>query len=155
MIEIVEANTVDLIAKVKELFQEYAESLGFDLGFQGFDQELDNFPGQYSPPMGRLFLALSENQPMGCVGLRSFEKGLCEIKRLYVRPDCRGRKAGRLLAEAAIKAGKDMGYEIMRLDTLPSMESANILYKSLGFRQIEPYRHNPIKGAVYMELNLR
>jgi len=72
-----------------------------------------------------------------------------------VRPDCRGRKAGRLLAEAAIKAGKDMGYEIMRLDTLPSMEGANILYKSLGFRQIEPYRHNPIKGAVYMELNLR
>ena len=155
MIEIVEANTVDLIAKVKALFQEYAESLGFDLGFQGFDQELVNFPAQYSPPMGRLFLALSGNQPMGCVGLRSFEKGFCEIKRLYVRPDCRGRKAGRLLAEAAIKAGKDMGYEIMRLDTLPSMEGANILYKSLGFRQIEPYRHNPIKGAVYMELNLR
>ncbi len=111
--------------------------------------------GQYSPPMGRLFLALSENQPIGCVGLRSFEKGVCEMKRLYVRADFRGRKAGRLLAEATIKAGKAIRYEIMRLDTLTSMESANILYKSLGFRQIEPYRHNPIRGAIYMELNLR
>ena len=155
MIEIVEANTDALIAKAKELFQEYAESLGFDLCFQNFDQELDDFPGQYSPPMGRLFLALSENQPIGCVGLRSFEKGVCEMKRLYVRPDFRGRKAGRLLAEATIKAGKVTRYEIMRLDTLPSMESANILYKSLGFRQIEPYRQNPINGAIYMELNLR
>lgn len=155
MIKIVEANTDDLITKAKELFQEYAESLGFDLCFQNFDQELDDFPGQYSPPMGRLFLALSENQPIGCVGLRFFEKGVCEMKRLYVRPDFRGRKAGRLLAEATVKAGKVIRYEIMRLDTLPSMESANILYKSLGFRQIEPYRHNPIKGAIYMELNLR
>ena len=155
MIEIVEANTDDLIAKAKELFQEYAESLAFSLCFQNFDQELDDFPGQYSPPMGRLFLALSENQPIGCVGLRSFEKGVCEMKRLYVRSDFRGRKAGRLLAEATIKAGIVIGYEIMRLDTLPSMERANILYKSLGFRQIEPYRHNPIKGAIYMELNLR
>jgi putative acetyltransferase len=155
MIEIIEANTADFVAKAKELFQEYAGSLGFDLCFQNFDQELDDFPGQYSPPMGCLFLALSENQPIGCVGLRSFEKGVCEMKRLYVRPDFRGRKAGRLLAEAAIKAGKAIGYEIMRLDTLPSMVGANILYKSLGFREIEPYRHNPMKGAIYMELNLR
>lgn len=156
MIKIVEANTNDLIAKAKELFQEYAESLGFDLCFQNFEQELDDyFPGQYSPPMGRLFLALSDNQPIGCVGLRYFDKGVCEMKRLYVRPDFRGKKAGRLLAEATLKAAKVIRYEIMRLDTLPSMESANILYKSLGFRQIEPYRHNPIKGAIYMELNLR
>ena len=155
MIKIVEVNTDNLIAKAKELFQEYAESLGFDLCFQNFEQELDDFPGQYSPPMGRLFLALSENQPIGCVGLRFFDKGVCEMKRLYVRPDFRGRKAGRLLAEATIKAGKVIKYEIMRLDTLQPMESANILYKSLGFRQIEPYRHNPIKGAIYMELILR
>ena len=155
MIEIVEANTDELITQAKELFQEYAESLGFDLCFQNFNAELDSFPKQYSPPTGCLFLALSETQPIGCVGLRSFEKGVCEMKRLYVRPDFRGRKAGRLLAEATIKAGKVIGYEIMRLDTLPSMESANVLYKSLGFRQIEPYRHNPIKGAIYMELSLR
>jgi len=155
MIEIVEANTDELITKAKELFQEYAESLGFDLCFQNFNAEMDGFPKQYSPPTGCLFLALSETQPIGCVGLRYFKKGICEMKRLYVRPDFRGRKAGRLLAEAIIKAGKVIGYEIMRLDTLPSMESANVLYKSLGFRQIEPYRHNPIKGAIYMELSLR
>ncbi len=155
MIRIVEANTDDLIAKAKELFQEYAESIGFDLCFQNFEQELDEFPGKYSPPMGRLFLALSENHPIGCVGLRSFDKGICEMKRLYVRPDFRGRKVGRRLTEATIKAGKVIGYEIMRLDTLPSMETANILYKSLGFKQIDPYRHNPIKGAIYMEMDLR
>ena len=154
MIEIVEANTDDLIAKARALFEEYAASLGFDLGFQNFDQELEDFPVQYSPPAGRLFLALAENRPIGCVGLRFFAKGVCEMKRLYVRPDFRGRKAGRLLAQAAFKAGKSIGYESMRLDTLSSMESANTLYQSLGFRQIPPYRHNPIEGAIYMELNL-
>jgi len=94
MIEIIEANSNESVAKAKKLFQEYAESLDFDLCFQNFDEELDGFPGQYSPPMGRLFLALSENQPIGCVGLRYFEKGICEMKRLYVRPDFR-RKKGR------------------------------------------------------------
>ena len=155
MIKIVEANRDDLIKKAKELFQEYAATLGFDLCFQNFDQELHDFPSQYSPPMGRLFLALSENRPVGCVGLRFFEQGVCEMKRLYVRSDFRGTKTGRLLAEAAIKAGRGIGYEVMRLDTLPSMESANSLYKSLGFRRIEPYRHNPIKGAIYLELGLQ
>jgi len=154
MIEVVQANTEDLIAKAKDLFKEYAESLGFSLCFQNFDKELDSFPGQYSPPMGRLFLALSDKQPIGCVGIRFFEKGACEMKRLYVRPGFRGRKAGRLLVEDAIKAGRDIGYEAMRLDTLPSMERANILYKSLGFRHIEPYRHTPIEGATYLELKL-
>jgi len=155
MIEIVEAKTGGLIATAKQLFQEYAESLEFDLCFQNFDQEMDDFPGQYSPPLGRLFLALSETRPIGCVGLRYFEKGICEMKRLYVRPDFRGQKAGRLLAEATIKAGKGIGYEIMRLDTLQPMKSANILYNSLGFREIDPYRNNPIKGAIYMELHLK
>ncbi len=155
MIEIVEANTEELIAKAKVLFQEYAESLGFDLCFQNFNQEMNNFPGQYSPPKGRLYLAYSEKQPIGCVGLREFGKGICEMKRLYVRPDFRGKKVGKLLAEAVINAAKHIGYEYMRLDTLPSMRSANILYKSLGFRQIEPYRLNPIEGAIYLELNLK
>ena len=155
MIEIIEANRDDLIKTAKELFQEYAESLGFDLCFQNFDQELHDFPSQYSPPMGRLFLALSKNLPVGCVGLRFFKEGVCEMKRLYVRSNFRGKKAGRLLAEATIKAGKGVGYKFMRLDTLPSMESANSLYKSLGFRKIKPYRHNPIKGAIYMELDLQ
>jgi putative acetyltransferase len=155
MIEIVQANTDELIAKAKELFQEYAESLGFDLCFQNFNAELDSFPKHYSPPAGCLFLALSQSQPIGCVGLRYFEKGICEMKRLYVRPNFREKNAGRQLAEAAIKAGKTLGYERMRLDTLPSMEIAHQLYKSLGFVEIGPYRHNPIEGVLYLELRLK
>lgn len=155
MIDIVPANTNELVTKAKELFQEYAESLGFDLCFQNFDQELADFPGQYSPPRGHLFLAVSENHPIGCVALRGFGKGVCEMKRLYVRPDFRGRRAGRLLAETVINAAKDIGYDCMRLDTIPSMKSANFLYKSLGFKEIKPYRPNPIEGALYLELGLK
>ena len=155
MIEIIEANTDELIAKAKELFQEYSESLGFDLCFQNFYQELDDFPAQYSAPAGNLALARRKNQLIGCVGLRCFERGICEMKRLYVRPSFRGKHAGRALAEAAIKAAKAIGYDYMRLDTMPSMERANKLYKSLGFVEIEPYRHNPIKGAIYLELDLK
>ena len=154
MAEIVRANTDELIAQAKNLFQEYAESLGFDLCFQDFETELDTFPVQYSPPAGDLFLALSESQPIGCVGVRFLEKGICEMKRLYVRPNFRGNNAGKKLSEAAIKAGKTLGYERMRLDTLPSMEIANRMYKSLGFVEIDPYRHNPLEGAKYLELNL-
>jgi ribosomal protein S18 acetylase RimI-like enzyme len=154
MIEIVQATTDELIAEAKELFQEYAESLGFDLGFQNFTAELDSFPKQYSPPAGSLFLALSQSQPIGCVGLRYFENGICEMKRLYVRPNFRGKNAGKQLVEAAISAGKTLGYERMRLDTLPSMQIANQLYMSLGFVEIDPYRHNPIEGALYLELRL-
>ena len=155
MIEIVEANSKILITKVKELFLEYSESLGFDLSFQNFDAELDNFPVQYSPPTGSLFLALSQNLPIGCVGVRYFEDGICEMKRLFVKPNFRGKRVGRLLAEAAVKAGKFLGYERMRLDTLPTMEKANHLYRSLGFIEIEPYRYNPIERAKYLELNLK
>ena len=154
MAEIVRANRDKLIAQAKDLFQEYAESLGFGLCFQDFDAELDSFPMQYSPPAGDLFLALSENQPIGCVGVRFLEKGICEMKRLYVRPNFRGNNAGRELSEAAIEAGKTLGYKRMRLDTLPSMEIANRMYKSLGFVEIDPYRHNPLEGAIYLELNL-
>jgi len=155
MIEIVEANTDEFISKAKELFQEYAETLGFDLSFQNFDKELDDFPGQYSSPNGRLYLASYNNQIIGCVGLRYFEDSICEMKRLYVKPNFRGKNAGRALAETTIKQAKDIGYGYMRIDTLPSMESANELYKILGFEQIEPYRHNPIEGAIYLELNLK
>ena len=155
MIEITQAHTSEDILTAKALFQEYSESLGFDLDFQNFDEELANFPGQYSPPTGGLYLARYHDQPIGCVGLRKFEKSVCEIKRLYVKPEFREKKAGRNLAKAAIKAAKTIGYEYIRLDTLPSMESANKLYRSLGFEPIEPYRYNPIDGAVYMELNLK
>ena len=155
MIEIIEANTDDLIAAAKELFQEYAESLGFDLCFQNFEQELADFPGQYSPPRGRLFLAVSDRHPMGCVALRDSEMNICEMKRLYVRPDFRGQRVGRLLAETVINAANDIGYDCMRLDTIPSMKRANLLYKSLGFKEIEAYRPNPIEGALYLELVLK
>ena len=155
MIEIIDVHTSEEVEKAKELFQEYAESLGFELCFQNFKKELVNFPYQYSPPDGRLFLARFKDQFIGCIGLRKFEKRICEIKRLYVRPDFRGKQAGRALAKAAVKAAKTIGYEYIRLDTLPSMKSANKLYGSLGFEHIGTYRHNPIKGAIYMELNLK
>jgi ribosomal protein S18 acetylase RimI-like enzyme len=154
MIDIVKANTDERIAQAKALFQEYAESLGFDLCFQNFDVEMDRFPDQYSPPRGGLFLALSQNRPIGCVGVRYFDEGICEMKRLYVRPAFRGKHAGRNLAVAAIEAGKTLGYKQMRLDTLRSMERANQLYKTLGFVEIEPYRKNPLDGAIYFELRL-
>ncbi len=147
MIRIIEANTDELITQAKSLFLEYAASLDFSLCFQNFDNELENFPIQYSPPTGSLYLALSENEAIGCVGVRRFEKNICEMKRLYVRHEFRGRKAGNLLAVSAIKSGKTLGYEYMRLDTLSSMETANQLYKSLGFIKIEPYRDNPINGG--------
>lgn len=153
--EIIEANTNELFTQAKSLFQEYAKSLNFDLSFQNFNTELENFPNQYSPPTGNLFLALSENHAIGCVGIRYFKKGICEMKRLYVRPNYRGEKAGKELVITAIQTGKELGYGCMRIDTLPSMEIANQLYKSLGFVEIEPYRHNPIEGAIYLELNLK
>jgi ribosomal protein S18 acetylase RimI-like enzyme len=155
MVKITRVHTPEDISTAKALFQEYSESLDFDLGFQNFDEELANFPGQYSPPDGSLYLAWVGSQAVGCVGLRKFEKRICEIKRLYVKPDFRGKQAGENLAKAAVRAAKNIGYEYIRLDTLPSMESANRLYRSLGFEPIESYRYNPIEGAVFMELNLK
>jgi putative acetyltransferase len=155
MIGIIEANTNELITQAKRLFLEYAESLDFDLCFQNFNNELNDFPSQYSPPTGNLLLSFSENEAIGCVGIQCFEKDICEMKRLYVKPEYRGKGAGKELAVSAIKSGKALGYEYMRLDTLSSMETANQLYKSLGFIEIDPYRDNPIDGAIYMELNLK
>ena len=154
MIKIIEANTKELIEQAKELIREYAQSLEFDLGFQDFDREMDNFPGQYASSRGCLFIALAANQTIGCVALRDFGHGICEMKRLYVKPNFRGQKVGKLLAEVVIKAARDMGYDYMRLDTIPSMKQANMLYSALGFKQIAPYRFNPIEGATFFELNL-
>ena len=154
MMRIIETNTDELITQAKSLFLEYAESLDFSLCFQNFDNELEHFQSQYSPPTGNLFLAFSENEAIGCVGIRYFKQDICEMKRLYVKPEYRGKKAGKELAVSAIKSGKELGYEYMRLDTLSSMETANQLYKSLGFIEIKSYRDNPIDGAIYMELNL-
>jgi ribosomal protein S18 acetylase RimI-like enzyme len=155
MIKIVEANTKKFVEKTKELIREYAQSLEFDLGFQDFDKEMENFPGQYAFPRGRLYIALDVNQLIGCVALRDLGQGICEMKRLYVKPNFRGQKVGKLLAEVVIKAARNMGYDYMRLDTIPSMKHANMLYKALGFKEVAPYRFNPIEGATFFELNLK
>jgi GNAT superfamily N-acetyltransferase len=155
MVKIAQATTKASIENTKKLIREYAESLEFDLGFQNFDREMDDFPGQYAAPTGGLYLAVDEKQPVGCVALRDLGSGVCEMKRLYVRPESRGKNIGRLLAETVIRAAKNLGYDLMRLDTIPSMKQANMLYKVLGFKEIPPYRFNPIEGAIFFELNLK
>ena len=143
------------IAQARELYLEYADSLGFSLCFQSFDQELASLPGDYAPPLGRLLLAEYRGQLAGCVALHKLDPEVCEMKRLYLRPQLRGRGVGRALAEAVIAEARVIGYRKMRLDTVePVMPNAVALYRRLGFREIDPYRANPIAGALYMELVL-
>jgi putative acetyltransferase len=143
------------IAQARELFLEYAQSLGFSLCFQNFDKELAELPGDYAPPEGRLLLAEFEGQLAGCVALHKLEPGICEMKRLYLRPQFRGRGLGRTLADRVIAEARQIGYERMRLDTVePVMKDAVAMYRKIGFREIAPYCENPIAGALYMELQL-
>ena len=137
------------VATARELFLEYADSLGFSLCFQGFDKEIQELPGAYSPPRGCLLLA---EGGAGCIAVRPLTADICEMKRLYVRPAFRGSGLGRSLAEAAIARAGGMGYKAMRLDTLPAMERAIELYRDLGFREIGPYCVNPLEGALFFEL---
>lgn len=155
MIEILPAEFSRDADTVRALFHEYAASLGVDLGFQDFAAELATLPGKYAPPSGRLLLARRGDEAVGCIALRSLDARTCEMKRLYVRPSARGERLGRQLAERICEEARKAGYERMRLDTLPDMDAAQKLYRSLGFRPIEPYVFNPIPGTKFMELQLR
>lgn len=154
------AETAADLGVARLLFQAYAESLDFSLCFQGFEDELDNLPGRYATASnGVLLLGLVDGRPLGVVGLRDLganEKGerICEMKRLYIDPEGRGRNLGRLLADAVIAEARRLGYRVMRLDTLPRMVAANRIYDALGFRDIPAYYDNPLPDARYREIDL-
>jgi len=153
--KIVQAETSDQIKQARELFREYEAWLGLDLCFQNFEKELAELPGRYAPPTGRLLLGFEKDELAGCVALRKLTDDVCEMKRLFIRPDFHGRGLGRKLAERIINEARGIGYERMRLDTLAEqMGSAIALYRSLGFKEIEPYYDNPVKGAIFLELGL-
>lgn len=143
-----------LLEEIRQLFLEYADSLGFNLDFQGFKSELQSLPGKYAPPEGALVLALLNGKSAGCVALRRLAEDTCEMKRLYVRDTCRGYGLGRQLAVMIMDEARRLGYARIRLDTLTTMLEANQLYESLGFYDIEPYIYNPMPGARFMELRL-
>lgn len=153
-LRIAEAHTAEEIAIARRLIEEYGASLGVDLSFQDFRHEVENLPGEYAPPTGRLLLAWEGEQPIGCGALRKLEPGVCEMKRLYVIPSRRRTGAGRVLAQRLILEARAIGYRTMRLDTLPGMDSAQQLYRTLGFTEIGAYRYNPISGTRFLELNL-
>ena len=154
MIHLVPAHTAVQLRDVRALFLEYASAIGFNLRFQGFDREVATLPGEYAPPGGTLLLAMADGLAAGCVALRALDEQACELKRLYVRPAARGRGLGRLLCEAVIAAAQPRGYTRMKLDTVPQMTEAIALYRALGFTPAEPYRYNPLPGAMFMELVL-
>jgi len=154
MLTIVAATTPEDVEHVRTLLREYERSLGVDLAFQGFAQEVAALPGVYAPPRGRLLLARDGDAPAGCVALRPITDDVCEMKRLYLRPSLRGKGAGRMLAGRIIDEARAIGYRTMRLDSLPAMTEAIALYEALGFRKIAPYYTNPVPGTVYLEATL-
>jgi putative acetyltransferase len=160
MLRIARALAEPAISQARTLFREYAMSAGVEACFEDFERELASLPGRYGPPLGRLLLALRQGpagneQPFGCVGLRPLEDGICEMKRLYIRPAFRGEGAGRALVEAVIAEARAMGFRKMRLDTLPAMQEAQALYRRLGFLEIPAYLKNPTPHALCFELALR
>jgi putative acetyltransferase len=154
--QLTQAQTADEIEQARCLFREYSAWLEVDLCFQNFEKELVHLPGYYIPPAGRLLIAYENSQLAGCVALRKIDDRVCEIKRLFLREQFRGKGLGRQLIEAMIQEAKHIGYERMRLDTLPpKMNEAIALYRSYGFKEIAAYYDNPVIGAMFMELDLR
>jgi GNAT superfamily N-acetyltransferase len=151
---ICQAATAEQVAISRVLFEEYAGWLGIDLSFQGFALELASLPGRYSPPAGRLLLAMAGADAAGCVAIRPLTASVCEMKRLFVRPKFRGKHVGRLLAERIVAEARSLGYQTMRLDTLPQMRAAIRIYKTLGFVPYAAYYDTPLPGTVFMELQL-
>jgi ribosomal protein S18 acetylase RimI-like enzyme len=150
MIDIRPASVPDELPVVRQLFREYAAGLGIDLAFQGFEEELASLPGKYAPPKGRLLLAWRGAEAVGCVALRPVNEVAAEMKRLYVRPGMRGGQLGRRLAERICQEAREAGYGRVCLDTIPSMQAAVALYRSLGFEPTTPYVFNPVPDALFL-----
>jgi ribosomal protein S18 acetylase RimI-like enzyme len=150
----VEAASAEDYAAGRALIEEYAAALGVDLCFQNFSEEISNLAKRYGPPLGCLLLARCDGETVGCVAIRYHAAGACELKRLYVRPQHRGSGLGRRLTESAIARARKLGYSRMVLDTLPSMDTAQALYASLGFREVDSYYPNPLSGVRYLEYEL-
>lgn len=153
-LRIVEAETPEHWVTARHLIEAYATALGVDLGFQGFDAEMRDLSRIYAAPDGCLLIAERKGTAVGCIALRRFADDACEMKRLYVAPDCRGGQVGRRLVVAVVQRARDLHYRRMLLDTLPTMTAAQALYLSLGFVPIPAYRHNPIEGTAYLQLEL-
>lgn len=149
--------TADLphdLPSIRMLFEEYASALNISLCFQNFAEELATLPGRYAPPAGNIWLAEIEGAVAGCVAMRPISADRAEMKRLYVRPAYRGLGLGEKLAQTVLAAAKEKGYRELCLDTLPVMEKAIGLYRAMGFREIEPYYHNPVPGALFFSASL-
>ena len=142
-------------AAVLAIFTEYVHSPSVSLDFQGYEEEFADLPGKYAPPEGRLLLAAEGERVIGCVALRKVEDGVCEMKRLYVRPEARGMALGRRLAEAIVEEARSAGYAEMRLDVLPEFEAARRVYRSMGFVPADAVSHNPVPGTAFLGLDLR
>lgn len=153
-VELQTAETRADLEAARRLFVAYADELGVDLCFQGFDRELGELPGRYGPPRGRLVVAWRGEEAVGCAGLRDLGGGVAELKRMYVEPTHRGGGLGRRLATTLLADARALGYGRVRLDTLSSLLPAIALYESLGFRRIDPYYENPYGDVVYLELDL-
>jgi GNAT superfamily N-acetyltransferase len=154
MTDIRAARFPDDVQAVRSIFREYADGLGVDLCFQDFDSELTSLPGKYAAPGGRVFLAWEGGEVIGCVAMRPLGDDICEMKRLYVRASGRGQQLGRKLATLIVANAKEAGYRKMRLDTLPDMSTAQQIYASLGFVEIDAYVFNPVEGVIFLELSL-